>query len=171
MRDRLSSDLRQFEQYARHLARRFPFRGSGGDEQDVAQEAMIAAWSAVETFNGRGRLEGFVRERMYLRVIDYVRMRSHIGQRRAERETLPLEAWDAQGGDTTVETVLARERLDIAARVIGRLTPRQRACLHGRMNGLSPAEIDPAKHPGTVDANAAKARDRVRLALASIAGD
>jgi RNA polymerase sigma factor (sigma-70 family) len=167
MRNQFSSDLRQFERYAWQLARRFPFRGAGGDEQDVAQEAMIAAWCAVEAFNGRGRLEGFVRERMYLRVIDYVRMRSHVGQRRAERETWPLEAWDARGGDTTVETVLARERLDIAARVIGRLTPRQRACLRGRMNGLSPAEIDPTTRPGTVDATASKARDRVRMALAT----
>ncbi len=128
---------------------------------------MIAAWCAMEVFNGRGRLEGFVRERMYLRVIDYVRMRAHVGQRRAERDTWPLEAWDARGGDTTVETVLARERLDIAVRAIGRLTPRQQACLCGRMNGLSPAEIDPAACPSTVDANAWKAREHVRLALAS----
>jgi RNA polymerase sigma factor (sigma-70 family) len=160
------NDLRQFERYARHLARRFPFKGSGSDEQDVAQEAMIAAWQALEAFDGRGRLAAFVRERMYLRVLDYVRMRQASGQRRAERDTWPLEEWDARGGDLTLEAVFARERLRIAADVIGGLTPRQRTCLHGRMNGLSPTRIDPRSTPGTIDATASKARDRVRLALA-----
>lgn len=159
-------DLRRFEPYARWLAHRFRLHGrAAGDEEDVMQEAMIAAWQAMRIYRPRrsgSELGPFVKQLMKFRVIQYVRLRSPDGQRRADREALPLEAWDARGGDATFENVLARERLRIAAEAIRALPRWQRDRLLGYMNGV------PRKEMGSVGAGDQalhRARRRVGLAL------
>lgn len=159
-------DLRKFEPYARWLAHRFRLYGrAAGDEQDVMQEAMIAAWQALLIYRprrGAGELGPFVKQLMKFRVIQYVRMRSPGGQRRADREAWPLEAWDARGGDTTLETVLARERLRVAVEAIRGLPRWQRDRLVGYMNGLPRKEMGPV---GTGDQALFRARRQVWRAL------
>jgi RNA polymerase sigma factor (sigma-70 family) len=165
---RSASDLRQFEPYARGLARRYPLWGSGGDEQDVAQEAMIAAWRAVEAFDGRGSMEGFVRQRMQLRVIDYVRIRN-VGKRRAERDTLPLGEWDARGGDLTLGGVLDRERARVALETIAGLPVLQRERIVAATLGVPLGAI--ARRAGCTEKAAwqsiKSARGKVAVALAA----
>lgn len=84
-------EIAQFEGYARMLAGRYRFSGSGGDRQDVEQVALIACWKALDQFDPSwgGKLGPFVRERMKWRVLDYVRIRGD-GQKALERHTVSL---------------------------------------------------------------------------------
>jgi DNA-directed RNA polymerase specialized sigma24 family protein len=80
-------ELRRFKSYARMLAGKYAYRGSGADGQDVEQEAMLTAWRAIRDYRpGDRSLEGYVKERMRWRVVDFVRIRGE-GQRRLERST------------------------------------------------------------------------------------
>lgn len=145
--------LRHFEPYARSLSRRYrPYGRAAADKQDVFQEAMIAAWRAVEDYDGRGDLGGFVKQRMKYRVIDFVRVRwreetkpcGNAPKGRADREAVSLSEWDARGPDATVATVMAREDLRLLADALRELPPVQRSRLMGRANGLSRREMSAA---------------------------
>jgi DNA-directed RNA polymerase specialized sigma24 family protein len=159
--------LHQFKAYARTLACRFPFRGSGGDAQDVEQEAMIAAWHALRIYKpGVCDLQAFVRRRMRLRVIDYVLMRHEGGQLRAEREVSPLDDCDVADRDVTLSQVLARETLSELGAEMRRLQPRQRLAIVAALNGWHPREVDPMAKPDTFYSHATHARRRLASILA-----
>ena len=168
--------LRRFEPYARWLAHRYRLYGRvAGDEQDVMQEAMIAAWKALGIYRAEhgGSLEGFVKQRMKYRVIECVRRRGkeadvHPGspeRGRADRDAVSIEEWDAAGDDQTLGTVLARERLAIAAGAIRELPRWQRERLVGHLNGLSRREMSSEGSVGVVDQALFRARRRLKAAL------
>jgi DNA-directed RNA polymerase specialized sigma24 family protein len=161
-------DVAVFERYAWRLAYKYPFAGSGADEEDVAQEARIAAWEAIgEYTQGLMSFEGFVMRRMELRVIDFVRLRQAGGQRRFERDTSVLGDRDVPGRDVTCATVIARDELQRAVRAVNDLPPSQQRYLKGRISGLCSREIEPGRRRTSVDASVFKARRRVALALAA----
>jgi DNA-directed RNA polymerase specialized sigma24 family protein len=89
-RDISRREVARFEAYARMLAAKYAYLGSGADEQDVEQTAIVAAWKALEEHNPRRGLsvEPFVKERMRFAVVSFVEMRT--GQARLERRTIPL---------------------------------------------------------------------------------
>jgi DNA-directed RNA polymerase specialized sigma24 family protein len=85
-----SRQVLHFETYARILATKYAYHGSGADEKDVEQEALVAAWKAIEEYRpGKLRLAGFVASRMRWRVLDFVRIRNE-GQEALERRTTEL---------------------------------------------------------------------------------
>lgn len=135
------------------------------------QEAMIAAWKALRAYRAGpgGSLEGFVKQRMKYRVIECVRMRSPEGQRRAESDAWPIEEWDARGPDTTVEAVLGREQLRIAAETLRDLPGWQRERVVGHLNGGSRGEMAAASGVGvgSIDQALHRGRRRLELALAA----
>jgi DNA-directed RNA polymerase specialized sigma24 family protein len=89
-----SRQVLHFEAYARILAAKYAYHGSGADEKDVEQEALVAAWKAIEEYKpGKLRLAGFVTSRMRWRVLDFVRVRNE-GQEALERRVLPLEEYE-----------------------------------------------------------------------------
>lgn len=160
-------DIADFERYARWLARKYHYMGNGADEEDVAQEARIAAWRAINEYRpGAIPLRSFVKERMERRVLDFVRLRFTTGQRRFERDADTMGEWDASGHDVTSATVIVRDELDRAVKAVNDLPPCQRRYLKGRINGLSWREIDPARR-GSISASVLIARRRVAAALAA----
>ncbi len=86
------AEVRRFEAYARMLAAKYAYHGSGADEDDVEQEAVVAAWKALEDHRpgpGSMSVEAFVKERMRWRVVDFVRIRG--GQRALDRRVAQLQ--------------------------------------------------------------------------------
>jgi DNA-directed RNA polymerase specialized sigma24 family protein len=149
---------------ATKLAFEYPFYGSGADEQDVYQVAMIAAW---DTIRKEPNIEPrFISRRMRLRVIDFVQIRSRDRQRRLERDILPVVA-ERGGTDMTLATVLARDELQRAVIAFKRLPKRQRAYLSGHLNGKPHKDIMPDRKPQSADAMIMRARKRMAAELAA----
>lgn len=152
--------LGDYDPFARKLSFQYPFYGSGADEQDVYQVAMMAAWMAVRDepdINPR-----FVHRRMRLRVLDFVRERKN-GQSKFERQPLELLG-DREGPDSTWERVLVRDELSRLVNAVQRLPKRKRFYLAGHLNGV------PRKTMGkqqTVDVMILKARKQIIRELAA----
>jgi DNA-directed RNA polymerase specialized sigma24 family protein len=89
-----NKDVSYYMDYARRLARQYRYSRPGADSADVEQEALIAAWDALERWNRPGvPARPFVCERMRWRVIDFVRVRSD--RERADASRLPLRDGDS----------------------------------------------------------------------------
>jgi RNA polymerase sigma factor (sigma-70 family) len=129
-------DLTDFEPHARFLARRYKLYGRvAADEQDVFQEAMIAAWVALGKWKDRGNGDprGYVKQIMEFRVIDCVRDRAN-GV--TDRDTIGLPE-EREGPDQTLETVLEHDRLHTLIDTMKCLRPLQRSRLLGQAEGSS----------------------------------
>lgn len=152
--------LEHYAPIATKLAFQYPFYGSGADEQDVYQVAMMAAWVAVRDEPGID--PRFVHRRMRLRVLDFVRERKN-GQSKFERQPLSVLE-DRVGPDLTLERVLVRDELQRLVGAVQRLPKRKRFYLAGHLNGV------PRKAMGkqqTVDVMILKARKQILSGLAA----
>jgi len=87
-------EVSQFYGYAASLSVRYRFLGSGGDAADVQQEAIVAAWKALEEWEcRRGSKDAYVKQRMKWGVLNFVGMRPERRgeQRRFDRFVEPLK--------------------------------------------------------------------------------
>lgn len=152
--------LERYAPIATKLAFHYPFYGSGADEQDVYQVAMMAAW--IATRDEPDIDPRFVHPRMRLRVLDFVRERKN-GQSKFERQPLSILE-DRVGPDSTLERVLVRDELQRLVNAVQRLPRRKRFYLAGHLNGV------PRKAMGkqqTVDVMISKARKQIIRELAA----
>ena len=62
--------IAEWEPYAAKLADRYAGRRTHPNRDDLFSEALVAAWRAIEEFDGTGRRNPFVAQRMERRVID-----------------------------------------------------------------------------------------------------
>jgi RNA polymerase sigma factor (sigma-70 family) len=159
----------------RKIASRFrPPRAS--DFDDVVQVGLIAAADAITAWDpSRAAFIKHVAVTIHYRIIDYVRVHAHRGERGLDDALsddspsgdglLALLPSDRPGPE---EVVLARERVSVIAAVIRRLPPRKRMALIGLTNCKTPQEIDPKASENAIYSSASLARTRIKLALAEL---
>jgi DNA-directed RNA polymerase specialized sigma24 family protein len=159
--------LAAYEPFARYLTRKYPVIGLRGfDKDDLYQEAILAAWKALESFDpccGYPQ-ENWVKAKMRYRVIELVEVH---GKARRATTLVALEEWGAVGGDTTVATVLARDELHRVADVIADLPISERRALAATVNGQRPEDMTPPMKESSVYTLTSVARRHVREALAA----
>lgn len=146
--------LEHYAHVATKLSFQYPFYGSGADEQDVYQVAMITAWMAVRD---EPMIEPrFVHRRMKLRVLDFVRERKN-GQSKFERQSMSILE-DRVGADSTWERVRLRDEVGRLVEAVQRLPKRKRFYLAAHLNGIPHNEIAPDRKLQTVDAMLTRTR-------------
>jgi RNA polymerase sigma factor (sigma-70 family) len=161
-------ELTSFERHARVLSCKYKLYGrAAGDEQDVFQEAMIAAWVALRKWtpdHGCSR-RTYVKRQMEYRVLDYVRVRANGW---TDRDTLPMPE-DRAGTDLTIEAVLEREHLEAVVGAFDALPALQRSRLVRSTQGFTPPETAANEGLTVAAVNVAlwKGRKALRLALAA----
>ncbi|MGH2912028.1 MAG: sigma-70 family RNA polymerase sigma factor [Solirubrobacteraceae bacterium] len=159
----------------RAIASRFqPPRAA--DFDDVVQVGLIAASDAIVAWDPtRAAFIKHVAVTIQHRIIDYVRLHAHRGERGLD-DALSDDSPSGEGLLALLpshqpgpeEVVLARERVKLLAAVIRRLPPRKRMALIGMANCRTPREIDPEASENAIYSSASLARTRLKLALAEL---
>lgn len=96
------------------MLRRYCRRLAGDDADDVAQDALLAAWRALGQWRGDGSFAGWLRQIATRRFLDRCR-------RGGGARFTALEAADALTGNDDIDRRLAVDR------ALGALPPRERA--------------------------------------------
>jgi RNA polymerase sigma factor (sigma-70 family) len=132
------------------------------DTHDVVQEAVIATFKKIETFEARG--EGALQA--YLRQAVMNRIRDHI--RRVERRPEPTELDTQQEGDSTspLEHAVGQQALERYEAALARLSAADRELIVGSVEfGYTPAQLAEVTGRPTAEA----ARQAARRALLKLA--
>lgn len=114
---------------------------ASADLEDVRQVARIAAWEALQGFDGRGTFEGFCTHRMGRRIIDWQRQQRPGGRNAAPFELVSDDALDSVpappdapwGGDPAVQY----ERRQEAMARLHRLSRSERTVTERVLSGQS----------------------------------
>lgn len=155
--------LSSYESYAKWLSYNYPYYGSGADEEDVFQIAMISAWENVgKNPNSDKR---FIFRTMRLRVIDFVRVRKSDKQKYFDRK-LDTFNFDIVGDDVTLNSVLIKDELQRAVKAVNGLPKKQKRYLKMNFSGVPRNMIEPNRKIQTIDVTISQARKRVEAALA-----
>jgi RNA polymerase sigma-70 factor, ECF subfamily len=139
------------------------------DAQDAAQEAMLKAYRAIASFEGRSEFATWLFRIAHNSCLDFLK-KTYRRRESASLEEMREQGFEPQADAATPEDVYLRESEQASLReALGALTMRQQAILSLRYgDGLSYEQIAEAMHLnlGTVKSALNRARESLRTAAA-----
>lgn len=151
--------LSEYKAYAKWLSYKYNYYGSGADEEDVFQIAMISAWKILERepFSEKK----FVFRIMRLRVLDFIRIRDGEKQKRFDRSFVALD-FDVRGEDNTLRDVLIKDELKRVVKAVSNLRLSERRLISQHLEGIPHSDIGKSN---SVDAMLSRARRKIEIEI------